>query len=106
MIARVWRGITRKDSAEAYLAFLNGTALPGLAGRSGQHGGWVLRRFQGEHCEFVMVTLWASMDAIRDWVGGDPSQAVYAAEEDEFLLEQEALVRHYEIVGTVAPAVD
>ena len=77
MIARVWRGITHKDTADAYLTFLNNMALPGLAGKAGQRGGWVLRRYQGEHAEFVVLTLWESMDAIRAWVGGDPQQAVY-----------------------------
>ncbi|EQD55706.1 antibiotic biosynthesis monooxygenase domain-containing protein [mine drainage metagenome] len=103
MIARVWRGITHKDTAEAYLKFLNSVALPALAGKPGQRGGWVLRRYQGEHAEFVMLTLWDSMDAISAWVGGDPQQAVYTAEEAQYLLDQEGLVRHYETVGTVTP---
>ncbi|MBU6403794.1 antibiotic biosynthesis monooxygenase family protein [Metallibacterium scheffleri] len=103
MIARVWRGITHKDTADAYLTFLNNVALPGLAGKAGQRGGWVLRRYQGEHAEFVVLTLWESMDAIRAWVGGDPQQAVYTAEEAQYLLDQEGLVRHYETVGAVAP---
>ncbi len=101
MIARVWRGITHRDSAAAYLAYLNGVVLPGVAGQPGQRGGWALQRFQGERAEFVVLTLWDSMDAIRDWAGGDADKAVYTAEEAQYLLDQEGLVRHYEIVGAV-----
>ncbi|MBW8075445.1 MULTISPECIES: hypothetical protein [Metallibacterium] len=101
MIVRIWRGITYKDSAEAYLAYLNSVVLPGVAGRPGQRGGWALRRFQGERAEFVVLTLWDSMDAIRDWAGGDPQKAVYTAEEAQYLLDQEGVVRHYDVVGTV-----
>ena len=102
MIARVWRGITHRESAAAYLAYLNTSVLPAVAGQPGQRGGWALQRMQGEHAEFVVVTLWDSMDAITAWTGGDAGKSVYTAEEGQYLLDQEGLVRHYEVVGTVA----
>ncbi len=103
MIARIWRGITHKDVAEAYLTHLNTVVLPGVTGKPGQRGGWALRRFQGDHAEFVVITLWDTMESIRSWVGGDPQQAVYTREEAQYLLDQEGLVRHYDTVGTVPP---
>ena len=59
----IGRGITPKDQADAYLEHLQQTALPALRDFKGQHGAWVLRRVQGEQCEFQVLTLWDSMKA-------------------------------------------
>ena len=104
MIARIWRGITHVDSADAYLDQLRATALPALAGQPGQRGAWVLRRVQGERCEFQVISLWDSLDAVRAWTGGDPNRAMYYAEDDKYLLDMEPVVRHYDVADTLVPA--
>ena len=101
MIMRVWRGITPKDQGEAYLEHLQQTALQALAQQSGQRGAWVLRRVQGDRCEFALLSLWESLDALRAFAGDQPERAVYFAEDDKFLLDMEPLVRLYEVVDVV-----
>ncbi|HET6913048.1 MAG TPA: hypothetical protein VFH71_06860 [Rhodanobacteraceae bacterium] len=101
MIMRIWRGITPREQGDAYLEHLQQTALPSLADRPGQRGAWVLRRVQGDRCEFQLLTLWDSMDALRAFAGNEPERAIYFAEDDKFLLDMEPLVRLYEVVDEV-----
>ncbi len=101
MIMRIWRGITPKDQADAYLEHLQQTALQALAQQPGQRGAWVLRRVQGDHCEFQLLSLWESLDALRVFAGDQPERAVYFAEDDKFLLDMEPLVRLYEVADEV-----
>ncbi|MGH8191076.1 MAG: antibiotic biosynthesis monooxygenase family protein [Rhodanobacteraceae bacterium] len=102
MIMRIWRGITSKDRADAYLEHLQQTALPKLAEQPGQRGAWVLRRVHGGQCEFQVLSLWASEKDLRTFAGDQPEQSVYFAEDDKYLLEMEPLVRLYEVADSVA----
>ena len=103
MIMRIWRGITAKEQADAYLEHLRQTALPALKGCTGLRGAWVLRRLQGEQCEFQVLTLWDSMQALQAYAGKQPERAVYYDEDDKYLLDMEPLVRLYEVADGVAP---
>ena len=105
MIARIWRGITQADKADDYLAYLQDTGLKDYANTSGNRGVTVLRRVQGEHCEFMLVSLWDSMDAVRAFAGENPDKSVYYPEDDRYLLDMEPLVRHYEVAEQIPEAV-
>jgi heme-degrading monooxygenase HmoA len=102
MIARVWRGITLKDKADDYLAYLTDTGLKDYAKTAGNRGVTVLRRDQGEHCEIMLVSLWDSMEAVRAFAGENPERSVYYPEDDQYLLQMEPLVRHYEVAEQLA----
>ncbi|NII11897.1 antibiotic biosynthesis monooxygenase [Oleiagrimonas sp. C23AA] len=97
MIARIWRGITRNDQAQAYFEHLQTAALPPLRRQRGLKQAFLLRREQGEQCEFQLITVWESDQAMRDWAGSDPERAVYSDQEDRYLLDMEPLVRLYEV---------
>ena len=103
MIARVWRGITLKEKADDYLAYLHETGLKDYAGTPGNRGVTVLRREQGEHCEIMLISLWESMDAVRAFAGENPDRSVYYPEDDQYLLQMEPLVRHYDVVQHEQP---
>ena len=104
MIARVWRGITLVEKADAYLAYLDETGLKAYADTPGNRGVTVLRRAQGERCEIVLISLWDSMDAVRAFAGENPERSVYYPEDSNYLLEMEPLVRHYEVAQQLLPA--
>lgn len=93
MIMRIWHGITSREQADAHLEHLQQTALHALAQQPGQRGAWVLRRIQGDRCEFQLLSLWDSLDSVRAFTGDQPERAVYFAEDDKFLLDMEPLVR-------------
>ncbi len=104
MIARIWRGITRADKADAYLEYLAETGLRDYANTSGSRGVTVLRRIQGEHCEIMLISLWDSMDAVRAFAGENPDRSVYYPEDHHYLLDMEPLVRHYDVAGSLPSA--
>jgi heme-degrading monooxygenase HmoA len=104
MIARIWRGITLVEKADEYLQYLRETGLRDYAATSGSRGVTVLRRQQGEHCEIVLISLWDSMDAVRAFAGENPERSVYYPGDEQYLLEMEPLVRHYEVVDRIDAA--
>ena len=103
MIARIWRGITPVEKADAYLDYLRETGLRAYSNVGGCRSAKVLKRVQGEHCEIMLISLWDSMDAVREFAGENPDRSVYYPEDDQYLLEMEALVRHYEVVDGLLP---
>jgi len=103
MIARIWRGITLAEKADAYIAYLNETGLRDYATTQGNRGVTVLRRLQGEHCEIVLISLWESMAAVRAFAGENPERSVYYPEDEDYLLEMEPLVRHYDVADQIMP---
>lgn len=103
MIARIWRGITLADKADAYIDYLHQTGLHAYATTPGNRGVSVLRRLQGEHSEIMLISLWDSMDAVRSFAGKNPERSVYYPEDENYLLEMEPLVRHYEVAEQLPP---
>jgi hypothetical protein len=45
------------------------------------------------------MTFWQTKDAITGFAGNDPEVAKYYPEDQDFLLEFEPTVVHYEVVG-------
>jgi heme-degrading monooxygenase HmoA len=100
MIARIWSGAVRSEDADAYAAYIGETGLAGYVATPGNRGAWLLRREVGERTEFVAFTLWESLDAIRAFAGDDVEAAVYYSEDDRYLVERDAKVKHYEVTTT------
>jgi heme-degrading monooxygenase HmoA len=98
VIARIWRGRTPAEKADAYLDYLRATGLKEYAATPGNRGVLVLRRVEGGVAEFLLVSLWVSVDAIKAFAGEDHERAVYYPEDDEYLLERETTVSHYEVL--------
>lgn len=98
MIARIWRGVTPASKADDYLHYLHATGLKDYRATEGHRGVSVLRRIDGDRAEFLLISLWESMDAIRRFAGDDVERAVYYPEDKDYLLELEPQVRHYEVV--------
>ena len=98
MIARAWHGRVPAVKADAYYAYLLATGLADYQRTPGNRGVWVFRRTEGDVTHFLLTTLWDSYDAIRAFAGADYERARYYAEDDDFLLEREPLVVHYEVL--------
>jgi len=74
-------------------------SLPDYRATPGNRGVRVLRRAEGDVVHFLLVTFWDSFDAIRAFAGDDVERARYYPEDEEFLLELEPRVVHYEVIG-------
>ncbi|NMO13286.1 hypothetical protein HPC49_02840 [Pyxidicoccus fallax] len=97
MLARTWRGVTKATDADAYQTYLEETGLKNYRATPGNLGAYCLRRVHGERAEFLLVTLWESMDAIRRFAGPSPEQAVFYPEDERFLIDKDLHVTHYEV---------
>jgi heme-degrading monooxygenase HmoA len=103
MIARTWRGATRAESAETYLEYLHRTGFTEYRKVEGNRGVLALRRIADGRAEFLLISLWDSEEAIRQFAGPDIEQAVFYPEDDRFLVERDNHVNHYEVVFDTAP---
>jgi antibiotic biosynthesis monooxygenase (ABM) superfamily enzyme len=99
MIARIWRGYApSKERADAYEAFLRETFLPAATKIAGYRGAQVLRRTIGDEIEFVTVTRFASLGAIKAFAGEDAEKANVAPRARELLGRWDERCTHFEIV--------
>ena len=102
MIARIWRGAVAQGNGDAYAQYMHDTGVAGYAGIEGNRGIWMLRRDVDGKTEFVMLTLWDSMDAVKAFAGERPEQAIYYPEDEHYLIESDDIVSHFEVVADLA----
>jgi heme-degrading monooxygenase HmoA len=98
MIARMWRGSAIRERADDYVKHLQKSVVPELRQIDGFKGIYLLRRNSPDGVEFVVLTLWESMDAIRKFAGENPEVAVVAPAARVLFREYDAKVKHFEIV--------
>ncbi len=63
----------------------------------GNQGSMILTQELGDEAEFLVLSLWDSLDAVRAFAGERPEVAIYYPNDERFLLELEPEVRHYEV---------
>jgi heme-degrading monooxygenase HmoA len=97
VIARVWSARTTRAYAPAYVAHLRAHVLPELQALAGYAGAMLLERDEGGGVEIVVLTTWASLDAVRGFAGDDLERAVVADEAAAILTDYDRRVRHYEL---------
>lgn len=97
MIARTWRGAVRQQDGDAYAAYMRETGLAEYANTPGNRGAYMLRRDDGDRSEFLMVSLWESMEAVRAFAGADVEQAVFYPEDDRFLVDRDLTSSHWTV---------
>jgi heme-degrading monooxygenase HmoA len=103
MIIREWRGRASPSRAEDYPKHFREKVVPELRHLPGFAGADLSRRQLGDKLEFVVLTRWQSMDAIRTFAGADVENAVVEPGAVAALIEFDTSVRHYEVVENVQP---
>jgi len=98
MIARLWHGWTTPQNADTYQNLLKNNILPGIHRVAGYKGAYVLRREAGSEVEFITLTMFESMDAVRAFAGPNYEQAVILPEAERLLAHSDDLSAHFEIV--------
>ena len=71
--------------------------FPALARIDGHEGAYALRREVDGEVEFVVLTLWRSLDAVRAFAGDDYDIAVIPPEARRSLTRFEETVDHFEV---------
>ncbi len=97
MIARHWRGWTTASRADAYAAYYRDDVLPYLHQIAGFHGAHLLRRPAGAEVEFLSITRFSSLAAVRAFAGDDYEAAVVTPHAQQLLTRFDPHCLHYEI---------
>jgi len=104
MIGRLWRGVTTGENASKYEDLLRREILPGIHRVDGYKGAWLLRREVPEGAEFVTLTIFESLDAVRRFAGEDVEAAVVPEAARKLLARFDQRSVHYTIL--VEPGTD
>ena len=98
MIARHWRGCTRPEDADAYEDLLSDQIMPSIRQVPGCHGGYLLRgESEPNEVEFVVIHVFESLDALREFTGEDYAKAVIEPEARALLCRADEAAVHYAI---------
>lgn len=97
MIARIWKGWTKVEDADAYEKLIREKVYPELPKIKGFHGGYILRQNKDDEVEFVTMLLFESLDAIKAFAGDDYETPVFEPEARRLLSKVEPIARHYEV---------
>ena len=98
MIARIWRGWTKRAGAKIYEEMLRDEILPSIAARNiqGYRGAELFIRDDGDEVEFVTLLRFDSMDAVREFAGADESKPVIFPKAEALIARMER-ARHYRV---------
>ncbi len=100
MIARVWKGWTKAENANAYEKLLREVVYPGLQKINGYCGGYILRQDGKDETEFVTVNLFKSIEAVKAFAGPEYETPVFEPEARRLLSRVEPIARHYDVRKT------
>jgi heme-degrading monooxygenase HmoA len=101
MIARIWRGVVRREDRDAYADYVRETGFRQYGETPGNRGAWMLLRDEGDRTEIITFSLWESVEAIRAFAGDDIEAAVYYPEDERYLVERVDKVFHYEVADEI-----
>ncbi len=99
MILRIWRAYADASSADEYPRHLLDKVRPELERIAGFDGLFLVTRQHGDEVEYVVQTLWDSMEAIRTFAGPHPERAVVEPAAAALLLRFDTTVDHYEVLS-------
>ena len=100
MISRLWHGWTTRANADAYEQLLRGEVLPAIHRVKGFKGARLLRRDgkDKDEVEFVTLTLFDSLEAVKEFAGEDYEVAIVPPAARKLLARFDARSAHYATV--------
>ncbi|HEX9085696.1 MAG TPA: hypothetical protein VF836_13235 [Gemmatimonadaceae bacterium] len=103
MISRIWHGWTAIENADKYESLLRADVLPGIHRIRGYNGAYLLRReAANQEIEFLTITQFTDMAAVKAFAGKDYERAVIAPGAGKFLAHFDERSAHYETLLTPA----
>jgi hypothetical protein len=98
-VLRMWKGRATAAKAGDYVQHASENVFPEIRSIPGHRGAYLLRRSVGNTIEFLVLTLWASMDAVRGFAGPEPEKAVVEPAARAALSDFDETATHYEVVA-------
>lgn len=84
-IARIWRGRTPRDRADAYEAYNYEVGIKPLMEKA--MGVETLREDREATTTFVTISYWKNVDAMASFTGSDPTDVHHLPRDAEFLID-------------------
>ena len=98
MVVRTWRGWVRTEQAAAYVDYIDRTGLAAYRNTAGNLGAQMWTRDLGDgRTEVVTVSWWDSRADIEGFAGDDINVAVFYPEDDDYLVDRERTVLHFDV---------
>ena len=97
MIARQWTGLVKKEREAEYIDHLKTDTFKKLARIDGFIEASILKRELAEGIEFVIITNWNSIEAIKEFAGETYETAVVPQVAQGMMVKYDKLVKHYEV---------
>jgi heme-degrading monooxygenase HmoA len=97
MIARTWSARASREKAPDYVDHFTTRVVPQLRTIAGHRGAYLLRREVDGGVEFVAVTLWDSVETIKQFAGADPTVAIVEPAARAALTSFDPVARHYDV---------
>ncbi|MCX6833976.1 MAG: antibiotic biosynthesis monooxygenase [candidate division Zixibacteria bacterium] len=105
MILRLWHGVTPSAKAKAFHDYVKQTGEPAYLRARGNRGVMIISRpdetrTDGAYTEFILLSLWDSIEDLKGFAGSDYEKAQYPFPRDrEFLIELEEKVKHFDVLS-------
>lgn len=102
MILRLWRASASLANPEGYPKHFRTNVAVELKSVDGFLGASLFRQERPDGIEFLVLTRWASMDAVRAFAGDDTGKAVVEPGAVAALIEFDDRVQHFQLMEEVA----
>jgi len=96
-IMRLWHGKVDIEKADEYEKFMIKRAVPDYSSVDGLLKLYFQRRNEKTISHFLLITIWDSLESVKNFAGTEPELAKYYPEDDYFLLEKEKYTTLYQI---------
>jgi len=96
-IMRLWHGKVAVEKADEYEKFMVERAVPDYSSVEGLLKLYFQRKDENAIAHFLLITIWDSLESVKNFAGTEPELAKYYPEDDYFLLEKEKYVSMYQI---------
>ena len=97
MIERHWKGIARKERANEYIDHLRNDTFEEIKKIKGFVSASILKRDLSEGVEFLVITKWETLEAIKQFAGEKIETAVVPKLVQGIMVKYDKNVRHYEV---------
>lgn len=97
MVERHWKGIARKERANEYIDHLKNDTFRKLKEIGGFISASILKRDLTDGVEFLVITKWETLDAIKQFAGEKIDMAVVPKPVQDIMLTYDDHVSHYEV---------
>ena len=100
MILRHWKGIARVEEADNYIRYLETETFPQVSTIEGFVKAKILTRNVEQGVEFLIISIWESIESIKQFAGEVADKAVVPPHVQAMMVEFDDFATHYEIART------